>query len=399
MKFDTPMIWRQPFCHLNDCYFCLSKKVGFGKHLRWMYANVASVIFPVPHTADAAHPQCPGFTFAAEESSQTMTNSSESDFEPTKKTKLLSQQQLNDWVRDLELSKDKSELLASRMQEHGFLAAGVKTTVYRNRHEPYAKYFTKKNQICYCNDVPGLFKELNLHHNSNEWRLFIDSSKDSLKAVLLHNGNKKPSIPIAHAVNVKETYEIIAELLEYINYKNHQWKVCSDLKVVAILCGMQAGYTKYCCFLCLWDSRATDLHYEKNKWLARTSTVVGEANIKYSPIVERKNILLPPLHIKLGLAKNFVKKLDKEGKAFGHLRSVFTHLSYAKLKEGVLAGPEIKQLIKDTHFVDFMSPVEAAAWNSFKMVVENFLGNKKSPDYKTIVNDLLKNYKAMSRHY
>jgi hypothetical protein len=27
-------------------------------------------------------------------------------------------------------------------------------------------------------------------HNTPEWRLFIDSSKVNLKAVLLHNGNK-----------------------------------------------------------------------------------------------------------------------------------------------------------------------------------------------------------------
>ena len=27
-------------------------------------------------------------------------------------------------------------------------------------------------------------------HQTQEWRLFIDSDKDSLKAVLLHNGNK-----------------------------------------------------------------------------------------------------------------------------------------------------------------------------------------------------------------
>jgi len=36
------------------------------------------------------------------------------------------------------------------------------------------------------------------------WRLFIDSSKVSLKVVLLHNGNRFPSIPLAHAANMKK---------------------------------------------------------------------------------------------------------------------------------------------------------------------------------------------------
>ena len=45
-------------------------------------------------------------------------------------------------------------------------------------------------------------KELDIDHEPNEWRLFIDSSKSSLKEVLLHNGNLKPSVPVAYAVNI-----------------------------------------------------------------------------------------------------------------------------------------------------------------------------------------------------
>jgi hypothetical protein len=45
------------------------------------------------------------------------------------------------------------------------------------------------------------------HHNTPEWRLFIDTSKVSLKAALLYNGNKYQSVPLAHAVNMKESYE------------------------------------------------------------------------------------------------------------------------------------------------------------------------------------------------
>ena len=40
-------------------------------------------------------------------------------------------------------------------------------------------------------------------------RLFIDSSKRSLKAVLLDVGNKRPSIPIAHSTQLKEYYDNI----------------------------------------------------------------------------------------------------------------------------------------------------------------------------------------------
>ncbi|GAB0095966.1 hypothetical protein DMENIID0001_114090 [Sergentomyia squamirostris] len=45
-----------------------------------------------------------------------------------------------------------------------------------------------------CTDVDTLFKELEIPHNPEEWRLFLDGSRKSFKAVLLHNGNINPSI-------------------------------------------------------------------------------------------------------------------------------------------------------------------------------------------------------------
>jgi len=69
-----------------------------------------------------------------------------------------------------------------------------------------------------CKDVDGLFKALNMSHCSCEWRLFIDASKVSLKAVLLHNGNVLPSIPVAHAFGIKENDDNMKQLLLYIKY-------------------------------------------------------------------------------------------------------------------------------------------------------------------------------------
>lgn len=387
-------------CHATDCYFCLSKKSGLGRHIKWEYAKVDSVSFTSLCSPEAAHP-CSSSNHAdvgCEDVRFSEVDSEPSEFEFESERKYLSQEELSDWIRDLELTKEKSELLASRMQQKGFLSKDVKVSYYRTRHERFAKYFQKQECITFCNDLSGLFEQLHQVHVPQEWRLFIDSNKESLKAVLLHNGNKMPSIPVAHAVNSKETYETMATLLEKIQYKQHQWQICCDLKVVAILCGLQGGYTKYCCFLCLWDSRADSLHYKQKKWPERVSSVLGQANVKYEPLVHRNNIILPPLHIKLGLIKNFIKKLDNNGAAFAYLRSLFKNLSHAKIKEGVFAGPEVKKLLKDEHFTNLLSPIESAAWHSFRLVVTNFLGNNKSPDYKKIVQDLIKNYAAMGKY-
>jgi hypothetical protein len=90
--------------------------------------------------------------------------------------------------------------------------------------------FTKDNNLVFCNDIGNLLKKTGL--SPSEWRLFIDSSKRSLKCVLLNNGNKYGSIPIGHSTMMKEEYKAISLGLEKINYQEHQWVICVDLKMV-----------------------------------------------------------------------------------------------------------------------------------------------------------------------
>lgn len=340
----------------------------------------------------------PDLALSSQETATSGDSCRDSEFE-REKPKLLTQEELNDLVRDLELTKENAQLLASRMQERHFLAKGVSSSHYRDRHEPYVKYYTMEENMCFCHDIAGLFKELSQLYDAKEWRLFIDSSKESLKAVLLHNGNHKPSIPIAHAVNMVESYETMAKLLKYIKYEEHDWKVCCDFKVVAMLCGLQGGYTKYCCFLCLWDSRARVEHYIKKDWPKRENITVGRNNVKYVALVKMENIILPPLHIKLGLVKNFIKTLDKEGQAFAYLKTIFPNLTLGKIKEGVFDGPQIRKLLRNEEFETLLSSDENAAWNSFRLIVSDFLGNNRNPEYEEIVRNLLKNYAKIGMQY
>jgi len=86
-----------------------------------------------------------------------------------------------------------------------------------------------------CTDIDGLTQTLNINHNPLDWRLFIDSSKLSLKAVLLRNGNNLPSIPVGHSMRNNESYENINILMDAINYNKFKWQICGDLKVIALL--------------------------------------------------------------------------------------------------------------------------------------------------------------------
>jgi len=64
---------------------------------------------------------------------------------------------------------------------------------------------------------------LNINHIPLDWRHFIDSSKLSLKAVLIHNGNPLPSIPVGPSVHNEESYEDMKILMEDINYDKFKW--------------------------------------------------------------------------------------------------------------------------------------------------------------------------------
>ena len=78
---------------------------------------------------------------------------------------------------------------------------------YRGRHEEFKDFFSQEDGVVFCIDVGSVMEVLVHECNPDQWRLFIDSSKVSLKVVLLHIGNKFPSVPLAHAANRKESYE------------------------------------------------------------------------------------------------------------------------------------------------------------------------------------------------
>ena len=149
-----------------------------------------------------------------------MTCSSESEFQGAVATPLrFNQFELNDLVRDLNLSKETLEILASRLNEKNLLQPGTNITFYRRREKDLLPYFSKENNLVFCNDVGRLLQKMGLaeySYNPQEWHLFIDSSVRSLKCVLLHNGNKYASIPIGHSISMREEYDSIKQILEKV---------------------------------------------------------------------------------------------------------------------------------------------------------------------------------------
>lgn len=66
------------------------------------------------------------------------------------------------------------------------------------------------------------------------------------------------------------------------------------------------------------------------------------------PLVDSQNVFLPPLYVKLGLMKIFVRAMDKTLKVFciSELKFDFEK-SEAKLKDGLFICSEIRYLMRD----------------------------------------------------
>lgn len=92
--------------------------------------------------------------------------------------------------------------------------------------------------------------------------------------------------------------------------------------------------------------------------------LLGKKNISYIPLVQANNIILPPLHKKLELMKNFVKAMDFYGiygEGFLYLKTFFPTLSEASLKECILVGPDIQKVMKDMNFIKKLNASEKNA--------------------------------------
>src|SRR5678815_4515826 len=70
----------------------------------------------------------------------------EGDSTPSK----FNQNELNDLVRDLYLSKDKAELLGWRLKRKNVLASGTTFAWYRHREKDLLVYFAENDDLVYC---------------------------------------------------------------------------------------------------------------------------------------------------------------------------------------------------------------------------------------------------------
>ena len=149
-NFAVPMVWREPRNHADDCYFCLTNITGFSASSRKKIKspNLQSAMRPVPHSDDlpvltplvnkdllsSSDEEMPSREDSAESISLEdieSTHSGTSGNEPH----WITQEDLNDLARDLYLSKQQSEFLASRLKQWNLFQEDIRITSFRNRNK------------------------------------------------------------------------------------------------------------------------------------------------------------------------------------------------------------------------------------------------------------------------
>lgn len=391
-RYVLPVKWQLRTEHAPEvCYFCLNQKNVFGYSWKTRkgikYTSVESVYGAVRRSDQAQFSagemremqqddeinvdMNDDFDMEYDVESETVAEAqasavdSSSTFTPERLTRqlageviLFTQQDLIILANELGLTIRQKEHLGSRLMDHNVVDKMFRNTATRGRAltEKIDELFRTDptSKITYCWNIKELFIVLMHRHNADDWRLFIDGSSESLKAALVHNGNKLPTIPVAYGRGVKETYASMQAIIMLTQYNEHKWQICGDLKVVAILMGLKQGYCKHQCFLCLWEGRKDALHYDyTHKWPIRPEVDISEwhSQVQKPLIEDRTKILLPPLHIKLGLVRNLSIKLPRDGEAYKCLHGFFRSHGVSDAKIG--AGKTISVFNIFLHPVNF----------------------------------------------
>ncbi len=124
MKFATPRIWREQRNHVHDCYFCIvnPSKRRRGKNAKPVeYPDLASSSAPIPHDLTRPVPEPPkNLSQKSNSSLSSYKSNSDKEFLPTPeqpKHHLITTEDYDDLIRDLNLPKNKAELLGSLLKQ------------------------------------------------------------------------------------------------------------------------------------------------------------------------------------------------------------------------------------------------------------------------------------------
>ena len=85
----------------------------------------------------------------------------------------------------------------------------------------------------------------------------------------------------------------------------------------------------------------------QKEWSTRDPLTPDQSNVQSFSLVDSKDVVLTPLHTKLGLLKNFVEALNRDNASFEFFHSKFSVLSDVYIRAIVFNIAQICELMKD----------------------------------------------------
>lgn len=182
-----------------------------------------------------------------------------------------------------------------------------------------------------CNDVDGLMKSLEHNRKCEEWQLFMDASKTSLKGALLDIRIKFQSICLFHCTQMKKPYENMKFLFSCIQHNMNCWNICGCLKVIALLVVTQLGLYAVL-LLFMWMGQLCKISSLFCKRMAQTWAISNRTkeHMQWTISTSKGNICNSITY--QASMMNFVEAMDHTRKAFQYLEQKFPQMTESKMK-------------------------------------------------------------------
>ena len=206
IKYSSPCRWEPREVHNpGNCYFCVSfensHSFKYKTREKIPYLSNGTVIPPVIRSDLNKHSVKVDNEVQELDVSSDFENDSEFEADENNSSPVIDQKLFFNLSRKLNLTQRKMEYAASFLKQNNAVTSDLKICAHRKRKNTsdFDNCFQTdpKTGITYCPYVEHLFSLFEHEYEPEHWRLFIDSSVNNLKAVLVHIRNHYPSVPIA----------------------------------------------------------------------------------------------------------------------------------------------------------------------------------------------------------
>ena len=115
-------------------------------------------------------------------------------------------------------------------------------------------------------------------------------------------------------------------------------------------------------------------------------------NVESQPLVELSKILLPSMHLKLGLMKNFVKAMNQEEAAFTYEKS---SPDWGKIERRYFHWSTNMRPYQGQILRQAPSRRQKSGLGQFQICSNRIFVKQKGPNYEKLINNLLQSYQKL----